>query len=112
MTTWGGPTESPTIIRRGNIYYLFIGPRDNYRSTCIYKSCDPFHWDIRDLVGQINSHAAEVVRDSHGKWYVSHCGWDQGGLYLASLQWNDGLDDTDTSLLPGNAIALQKNKSE
>ncbi len=104
--TWGGPTESPTVIRRGKIYYLFIGPRDDYRGTCVYKSTDPFHWDIKDLAGQIKSHAAEVIRDSKGKWYVSHCGWGQGGVYLAPLYWNDGLDDADTSLKPGNGVTL------
>jgi arabinan endo-1,5-alpha-L-arabinosidase len=104
--TWGGPTESPTVIRRGKTYYLFIGPRDDYRGTCIYKSQDPFHWDIKNLAGQINAHAAEVIRDSQGKWYVSHCGWGQGGVYLAPLHWNDGLDNEETSLPPANGITL------
>ncbi len=104
--TWGGPTESPTVIRRGKTYYLFIGPRDDYRGTCVYKSSDPFHWEIKNLAGQIKSHAAEVIRDSQGTWYVSHCGWGQGGVYLAPLYWNDGLDDADTSLLPGDGITL------
>lgn len=96
----GGPTESPTVIRRGDIYYLFIGPRGDYRGTCVYKSSDPFHWDIKDLAGKINAHAAEVVRDKQGNWYVSHCGWGQGGVYLAPLYWNDGLDNETTSLEP------------
>ena len=25
-------------------------------------------------------------------WYVSHCGWYQGGVYLAPLTWHDGED--------------------
>lgn len=104
--TWGGPTESPTVVRRGKTYYLFIGPRNDYRGTCIYKSNHPFHWDIKDLAGHVNAHAAEVVRDSQGKWYISHCGWGQGGVYLAPLYWNDGLDNEDTSLEPANRILL------
>jgi beta-xylosidase len=96
--TYGGPTESPTVIQRGKCYYLFIGPRDDYRGTCVYRSKNPFEFKIENLVGKINSHAAEVVRDDNGDWYVSHCGWGQGGVYLAPLQWNDGLDDNDTSL--------------
>lgn len=110
--TWGGPTESPTVIRRGKTYYLFIGPRDTYRGTCVYKSQDPFHWDIKDLAGQINAHAAEVIRDSRGQWYVSHCGWGQGGVYLAPLYWNDGLDSEDTSLPPANGILLPEKAAE
>ena len=38
------------------------------------------------------------VRDERGRWYVSHCGWYQGGLYLAPLEWRDGQDEDDTSM--------------
>lgn len=101
--TWGGPTESPFVVRRGDYYYLSIGPRDGYRGTCVYRSRDPFHWTIEQEVGRIDSHAAEVIRDVDGTWYVSHCGWGQGGVFLAPLTWNDGADDNDTSLLPSAA---------
>jgi beta-fructofuranosidase len=96
--TYGGPTESPFVVRRGDFYYLFIGPRGDYVGTDVFRSKDPFHWDLADKVGHINSHAAEVVRDVDGRWYVSHAGWGRGGLYLAPLIWNDGLDDAETSL--------------
>lgn len=76
----------------------------------MYRSQDPFHWDIRDLAGRLNSHAAEVIRDAQGKWYVSHCGWEQGGVYLAELYWNDGLDDAQTSLAAANGISLPETK--
>lgn len=107
--TFGGPTESPTVIRRGKYYYLFIGPRDDYRGTSVYQSTDPFNWDIENIVGKINSHAAEVIRDGDGKLYVSHCGWGQGGVYLAPLYFNDGVDDEDgTSLIRPCIKTLQK----
>ncbi len=102
--TFGGPTESPQVIRRGEYYYLFIGPRDekgcvdSYRNTTIFRSKDPFKWTMEDRVGQLVAHAVEVVRDTDGQWYVSHCGWGQGGVYLAKLYWNDGLDDSNTSM--------------
>jgi beta-fructofuranosidase len=96
--TWGGPTESPNVVRRGRFYYLFIGPRDDYRCTAVYRSTDPFQWTPENEVARINSHAAEVVRDVDGKWFVSHCGWGQGGVYLAPLEWNDGVNDNDTSM--------------
>ncbi len=85
--TWGGPTESPFVVRRGDFYYLFSGPRDSYRGTAVYESRDPFHFDVADTVGRIASHAAEIVQDLDGKWYISHAGWGQGGLYLAPLFW-------------------------
>jgi Protein of unknown function (DUF2961)/Glycosyl hydrolases family 32 N-terminal domain len=93
----GGGTESPFVVRRGNIYYLLIGPREGYVGTDIFASGDPFNWYLEDRVGHIDSHAAEVVRDADGKWYVSHSGVGEGGLYLAPIEWNDGLDDAEAS---------------
>jgi beta-fructofuranosidase len=66
----------------------------------VFVSDDPFSWTIENKVGHIDSHAAEVVRDLDGKWYVSRAGWGQGGLYLAPLTWSDGLDDAETNLPP------------
>ena len=98
----GGPTESPFVVRRGDTYYLFIGPREGYVGTDIFASKDPFQWHLEDRVGHINSHAAEVVRDVDGKWYISHSGVGEGGLYLAPIFWNDGLDEADSSIpIPG-----------
>ncbi len=94
----GGPTESPFVVRRGDTYYLFIGPREGYVGTDVFASGDPFNWHLDDKVGHIDSHAAEVVRDTNGKWYVSHSGVGEGGLYLAPLYWNDGLDGADASI--------------
>lgn len=100
--TSGGPTESPTVVRRGRYFYLFIGPtggyRDGYVGTDVYRSTSPFQWNQEDQVGHIESHAAEVVRDENGAWYVSHAGWGQGGVYLARLYWEDGLEDAPTSV--------------
>ena len=92
------PTESPFVVRRGSYYYLFTGPWDSYVDTHVFRSQDPFHWTVKDKVGHINSHAAEVVRDAEGHWDISHCGWGQGGVYLAPLHWNDGLDNAESSM--------------
>jgi len=98
--TYGGPTESPFVVRRGRYYYLFIGPRGGYVGTDIYRSTDPFEWTPADKVAHFNSHAAEVVRDEHGKWFVTHCGWGKGGVHIAPLTWNDNLKNPKTSLSP------------
>jgi beta-fructofuranosidase len=87
--TIGGPTESPTVVKRGAYYYLFIGPRSGYRKTGVYRSKDPLNFRVEDIVGQIDAHAAEAVQDNQGNWYVSHCGWRQKGVYLAPLYWVD-----------------------
>ena len=95
----GGPTESPFVVRRNGYYYLFIGPRGGYAGTDVFMSADPFLFRIEDKVGHIAAHAAEVMRDKDGKWYVSHCGWGEGGVYLAPLYWNDGVDNADSSII-------------
>ncbi len=99
--TFGGPCESPFVVKRGDSWYLFVGPRPDYDGTDVFVSKDPFHWDIKDKVGHINAHAAEVVRDADGKWYVSRAGWGRGGLHLAPLIWKDGLADPTQSAAVG-----------
>lgn len=88
--TYGGPTESPFVVKRGKRYYLFIGPRGGYDETDVFVSEDPFHWSVENKCGHLPSHAAEVIQDLDGKWYVSRCGWGRGGVYLAPLYWNEG----------------------
>jgi arabinan endo-1,5-alpha-L-arabinosidase len=96
--TYGGPTESPFVVQRGKNFYLFVGPRPDYNGTDVFLSDNPLHWNIEKKVGHIDSHAAEVVRNFDGKWYVSRAGWEQGGVYLAPLTWSDGLDEAETNL--------------
>ena len=104
----GGPTESPFVVRRGSYFYLFLSMRHGYlpgyyADTEVFRSTDPLHWDLEDRVGVIDAHAAEVIRDTDGQWYVSHCGWYQDGVYLAPMIWHDGQDEADTSMpVPGN----------
>jgi len=97
--TYGGTTESPFVVQRGKRYYLFIGPRGGYDGTDAFESNDPFSWKIENKVGHIKAHAAEVIRDTDGKWYVSRCGWGEGGVYLAPLIWNDGEKDPQTNMV-------------
>ncbi len=94
--TFGGPTESPFVVQRGDWFYLFICNNDRragYDDTDVLRSRDPFHWNFSDRVATLPAHAAEVVRDERGDWYLSHCGWFRGGVYLAPLTWHDGVAD-------------------
>lgn len=61
--TWAGPTESLTVIQRGKFYYLFIGPRDDYRCTAVYRSADPFQWTPADEIARINSPGDSVAKN-------------------------------------------------
>lgn len=78
------------------------GPRNDgeriYVSRDVFHSKVPFVWRYEDRVGHVRSHAAEVVCGKDGKWYVSTCGWGQGGVYLAPLIWKDELDGAPSSM--------------
>jgi len=90
-----GPTESPFVVRRGAYWYLFVGSSvpAEYDRTRVFRSRDPAAWAPADLVTTLNVHGAEIVQDEDGRWYASHAGNERGGLWLARLHWNDGLDD-------------------
>ena len=102
--TFGGGTESPFVVASDGRFHLFLGPDWQglldgleqtgrydpaaYRRTRVLVSDDPFHFDAADEVGHIAAHAAEVVVDDDGSTWVSHCGWGQGGVFLAPLHWD------------------------
>jgi hypothetical protein len=85
--TFGGPTESPFVVKYGEHFYLFAGPDGDYHRTVVYRSPNPLHWEHAKQVYAFPSHAAEVVRDADGTWYASNSGWDVDGVYLAPLTW-------------------------
>ena len=47
---------------------------------------------MEDEVAELETHAAEIFQ-SNGKWYISHCGLNQGGLYLAPFYWHDDVEE-------------------
>ena len=59
-----------------------------YNTSAAYVSDDPFSFDMAHTVMTFPAHGAEVVQ-AGDRWYVSSCGWEQGGLYLADLNWDD-----------------------
>jgi len=80
-------TESPYVVHRKGRWYLFTGPRGSgYTGTDVFRSKDPRHFTLAGYAGHLRAHAPEVVRD-RGRWWVTHTGWFQGGLYLAPLHW-------------------------
>ena len=85
--TFAGPTESPTVVRHGKFWYLFVCCDGDYTCTKVYRSRDPFRFDFENNVGEIDAHAAEVVK-ADGNWYISSAGWGQGGVYLAPLNFD------------------------
>ena len=55
----------------------------------VLMSDDPLAFDLGAQVAMIDAHAAEVVVDEQGDWWVTHCGWGQAGVHLAPLTWSD-----------------------
>lgn len=87
--TSAGPTESPFVVEQDGYFYLLIGPDPNdYRTTHVYRSASPYYWTSRQWIASIPSHAPEVIRDTNGEWFISHCGWFYNGVYLAPLRWD------------------------
>lgn len=90
-----GPTESPFVVVRGEYAWLFVGSSvpAEYDTTRVFRSRDATSWAPGDLVATLRVHGTELVRDAAGRWYASHAGDGRGGLWLARVYWNDGLDD-------------------
>ncbi|GEM_PF-5477242 len=60
--------------------HTLIHGRDGWHMFGITHAepCDP-------LNEVLCAHAAEVVRDEDGQYYMTRCGWKQGGLFIAPL---------------------------
>lgn len=85
---WGGDAESPYVVKRGEIYYLFIcRALTGYNQTHVYWSKDPKHFPNENFVCELPTHASEVIQVSDTEWYISNTGWDKPGLYIAPMEW-------------------------
>gem|GEM_PF-122804 len=88
---WGGDAESPFVVERKGLFYLFIcRAMTNYNQTDVYWSADPEHFPKENLVCTLPIHAAEVIYDEKEGWWISNTGWDKKGLFLARLEWKKG----------------------
>ncbi len=83
--------ESPFVVKRGEYYYLFLSARPwPHGAEEVFKSKDPYNWKVTDLVKSINPwHAAEVIQDHDGQWYLSRSSGNQNDFRMAPLYWND-----------------------
>lgn len=85
---WGGDAESPFVIHKFGLFYLFIcKAMSEYNTTAVYWSRDPENFPIENLVCTLPVHAAEIIYDEKEGWFISNTGWDKKGLFLAPLRW-------------------------
>ncbi|MGI6270001.1 MAG: glycosyl hydrolase family 32 [Candidatus Howiella sp.] len=83
--TYAGPCESPFVLKKKDWFFLFLSLRGGYVGTDVFASRDPLDFSEQRLVGHIDAHAAEVI-EVGDQLYITHCGWGQGGVFLAPLQ--------------------------
>lgn len=99
---WGA-TESPFVLRRDGLYYLFLTYTDcshaTYHDTVVFASADPT--DFGSYAGgdrggafctRLRAHAPEIVA-ADGKMFITTCGWRgfgapiEGAVAIAGIEW-------------------------
>jgi beta-fructofuranosidase len=94
----GVDPESPSLVRHNDTFYLFVcgwnGVWDRkelqgayQHVTYVYRSDNPFKFDLQDNVTTINAHAPEVLQDKQADWYISSVEWPHRGVSMARLVW-------------------------
>lgn len=85
---YGGDAESPYVIYKDGIFYLFIcRANTDYNRTDVYWSQSPFNFPIQNLLCTLPVHAAEIIYDKDEGWFISNTGWNKKGIYIAPLKW-------------------------
>ena len=99
-----GPTESPFVVEHDGRWFLLIGPDWD---GLLRSKAETGHYDMAAYrrTRVLDERRPDVVRPrrpgrtpstptpprssstSDGDWWVSHCGWGQGGVHLARLIW-------------------------
>src|SRR5699024_4322130 len=84
--TYGGPTESPFVVRAGGHWILFVCESGEYDRTLAYLSRArlAFEDSGRTDVG-LDGHCAEIVEDD-GRTWITGGGWGRGGVTIRELR--------------------------
>jgi beta-fructofuranosidase len=82
--------ESPFVVKHDDFYYLFLSARPwPAGGEDIFRSKSPFSWNPKNIVKRIDPwHAAEVVRDLNGKWFLTLSSGMEEDLRMAPLYWD------------------------
>ncbi len=99
---WGA-MESPYVVKKDGLYYLFITYTDcsdeTYNNTLVFCSENPLSFGVYNgnsegtqPITVLQSHAPEILQED-GKFYITTCGWldkpvpHKGCVSIAELRW-------------------------
>lgn len=99
---WGA-MESPFVVKKDGLYYLFITYTDSsdetYNDTLVFCSENPLDFGKYNggeggavPITKISAHAPEIIEEN-GKFYITTCGWrdkpvpHKGCVSIAALDW-------------------------
>lgn len=94
MRTEGDP-ESPLVLERHGLFYLFWCVWDYNESepyndnTYVYCSPNPLEFHAAPQVAHLRAHAPEVFRDESGEWFLSSAEKPRRGVSIAPLGWRE-----------------------
>ena len=101
---WGA-MESPFIVKRDSLYYMFITytdcSKENYHNTLVFVSSDPYSFGEYNggnggavPITTLHAHAPEIIEEK-GKYYITTCGWlnyetpNECCVSIAELDWKE-----------------------
>lgn len=99
---WGA-MESPYVVRKDGMYYLFLTYTDcrdeNYCNTLVFCSENPKDFGVYNggnggakPIAVLDAHAPEILEEN-GEYYITTCGWrgkplpHEGAVSIAELGW-------------------------
>ncbi len=90
---FSGVFESPYVLKKGSLYYLFIGfSHRHYYETFVVVSDGPYRFSVKNKLTTLFSHAAEFI-EIDGETYMTSCGIEDPqalnryGLWVCKLRW-------------------------
>jgi len=103
LTPAWGAMESPYVVYKEGLYYLFVTytdcSDDTYCNTMVFCSEDPksfgeYNGDNGGVnpITVLNAHAPEILQEN-GRYYITTCGWRSkplpniGAVSIATLDW-------------------------
>jgi len=88
-------TESPFLVENGGLFYLFWCLWDTADLTTsgytprTYVHCSESPTDFlgKPVLAEFTVHAAEIIRDEAGQWFMSSADFPHRGISVAPLVW-------------------------